>query len=60
VLLVVDEAYGIGDIFFIAYFMILCILVESGLVFADYGLVAVVVVLVSTAQKRELKVTAGC
>lgn len=44
-LLIIDEWDGVGDIFFIADLMILRILVESGLIFADYGLVVVVLAL---------------
>jgi len=38
-IVVVDERNGVADIFMVANLMILCILVESGLVLADDGCV---------------------
>jgi hypothetical protein len=56
---IVNERDGVGYIFLVADFVVLCILVEICLVFTDYSLVLVLMVVNDTSDQRELQIAAA-
>ena len=59
VLFVVDEGDSVGYVFLVADFVVLCVLVEIGLVFADHNLVLVFVLVDGASDEGELEIAAG-
>lgn len=56
---VIHERNGIGDILLVAHFVVLCILVESGFVFADDRLMLILSLVYGSPDEWELEVAAG-
>jgi hypothetical protein len=56
---VVNELYGVADVFLKAYLVVLSILIEGGLVFANHRLVLIVLFVWDGAYESEFEVAAG-